>query len=233
MQDAALPGLNDSVPAFVDISELLAVLNALVEFSERFTLVGEVPQPRQHGCRIFFFGVVRFIAGSCRNRAIGWHRLVAGNLLERVVLAPQFRRVIISLLALCIDLALPSAQGKPRADLCAHRRRAPGWRDFRWLRGLVLRLLMFLERALDRGVLVATLAGQVLLCVLEFILIESELRLRQFQAIVVRALSRLVLSQLGDVCLLQRHALLELGDAVRERLQRSASGWRAGGGGFP
>jgi hypothetical protein len=64
------------------------------------------------------------------------------------------------------------------------RRRARGHKCFRWLRSFVLRLFMLLKRALERGVPVAPLARQILLRVLEFILLERELRLGQFHAVV-------------------------------------------------
>ena len=187
VKDATLPGLDESVPSFVHIGELLAVLNTFVEFRERFSLIGEMPQPRQHCRRILFFRVIFIRAGGiagCRSGAGVRHRLVGDELFQCVVLAPQLRGVVAGLFARGFELALPVTQGKPGTDLCTYRRRGPGHGGFRWLRRLVLRLFMLLERALECGVLITSLASQVLLRILEFILFERELRLRQFHAVV-------------------------------------------------
>jgi hypothetical protein len=114
VQSAAPPGLDDNVPSFVYVGELLAVLDALVQFRERLSLIGEMPQPQQHCRRVLVFGVIFVGAGGiagCSSGAGGFchrcHRLVGDELFQCVVLALQLGGVVAGLFARRVEFVLP------------------------------------------------------------------------------------------------------------------------------
>src|SRR6476660_7656304 len=74
---------------------------------------------------------------------------------------------------------LAISQGEPSPHLLAKRSNSTECRCPGGLSGLVLGILMLLEQALKFFVLVAALARQVLLSILEFVLIEFQLRFCQ------------------------------------------------------
>ena len=93
---------------------------------------------------------------------------------------------------------------------------------FDGLRRDALRSFMLLKRALDAGVRVASLAGEVVARVVELVLVERELGFGEVQ----RLAFRVALLQLRDAILKAGDACFELGDARGELLQRRAEGRR-------
>ena len=99
------------------------------------------------------------------------------------------------------------------------------------MRGLVLGILVFLEKALKFLMLVATLAGQILLSVLKFVLIEFQLSFCQFQLVGGRAIGSRLFGQLGNERLVHGNLRLPSGGSVLKLFERTA-GRGAGRGSF-
>jgi hypothetical protein len=135
------------------------------------------------------------------------------------------------LLPVRLHLTLAISQGEPSSHLLAKRSRASRcWSPGR-LSGLVLGCLVLLEQALKFFVLVATLARQILLRVLKFVLIEFQLRFCQCELAGSRTIGVGLFGQLGDAVLIYRNLCFPPGRSVRELFERT-SGRNAGRGSF-
>src|SRR5580658_1263377 len=91
---------------------------------------------------------------------------------------------------------------------------------------------MLFLRVLQIGALVAAFARQILLRVVQFILVERKLRVRQFQAVRGSGViwGRGFLGELRDVLLARGYARFEIRDVRRLVVERTAGGGRDGGG---
>ena len=103
---------------------------------------------------------------------------------------------------------------------------APGRAELDGLVGDLLRSFVLLEQALEPGPLVAALAREVLLGVVQLVLVEIELRLGEIQGVAG------VFAQFFHAFLVRLDALLEPGDAVAQLPQGTVGGQCGCGFGF-
>jgi len=203
MQNRAAASLDQAAPVAVNGGELLAILDPLIEFRECFPLVRQASK-----------------AFNCFRFGVG----IPGMSLffQLIVLARQRRRLRRGLLLGGEHLPIQRAQGEPRPGLFDQRRRGAGVCAFEGLRSLILYRFMFLAGPFQSGMRVAALPSQVLLRVVEFILIERELRLGEVQQVGIVRIR--LLGQLRDAALIPSYLILQLIHAHDEIAQRPCGG---------
>jgi hypothetical protein len=158
--------------------------------------------------------------------------LLVDELFERVVLPRESGCVIGGLLPRSVQLLFAIPQGQPSLHLFAECCRAACGVGFRCYRVLVLQRFVFRERLSNLGLLVASQTGQVFLRIVQFVLVQCELRLGQFQLIRGCRLRLRFFGQPRDARLVGGHARLQSRNSVRKLLQRPAR-WRCRSRGIP